>query len=707
MFNYQNLKSSFWLNQDYSDVDVLTEKTIKDPTADLIRLASYRKAISNFVNLVTGKSIPVTFTVKGDSYTDGKSVVISSGLKEKDFDSAVGLALHEGSHILLSDFTVLKNLHSLTETLLSKGTKYEFYKSLQKKYDYDPNFAIHYVVDHVKILLNIIEDRRIDNFIYKTSPGYKGYYHELYNKYFNSRIVDKGLESTEFRTEDWNSYLFRLTNIMNFNRDLDALNGLRSIYNKIDLKNIDRLKTTSEALLLALDVFELIENNIPKPTKDSDSGDSKGSKDCKGSEKDSKDSSACETSKDDNEKSESDKNSDETSDAPSNGALGEELELGEPSDEQGLNSKSLGAFELSDKQKTQLEKSIQKQKDFLEGKVKKTAMTKAHKQKLKAFENSEADLKRTGNGVSRWDYMKKLSTGGCDTLVINKFGWPLVEVGLDGLVYAKGYSSEYHISSAKSTIDQGLILGSMLGRKLQIRNEERDTKYNRLPTGKIDKRLISGLGYGLENVFNQTMTEKYNAANIHISIDASGSMHGDKWDRALMTAVSIAKAASMIGNMNVQISFRTTTGYNSGAMPVILIAYDSKTDKISKIRDLFVYLHPGGLTPEGLCFEAILSKMEEKQNGLDSYFINFSDGQPYFGKPGFSYGGQGSIQHTRDQVKKMRLKGIKILSYFISSSESHYSLSNFQVMYGKNASTINVKNLGQLAKSLNNMFLEN
>jgi nitric oxide reductase activation protein len=201
------------------------------------------------------------------------------------------------------------------------------------------------------------------------------------------------------------------------------------------------------------------------------------------------------------------------------------------------------------------------------------------------------------------------------------------------------------------------------------------------------------------------VTEKYNAANIHISIDASGSMHGEKWNKALMTAVSIAKAASMIGNMNVQISFRSTTGYGNTAMPVILMAYDSKTDKISKIRDLFVYLHPGGLTPEGLCFEAILSKMEEKQNGLDSYFINFSDGQPYFGKQNFGYSGSEAIEHTRKQVKKMRLKGINILSYFISSAGG-YSLQNFQRMYGKDASTINVQDLGQLAKSLNNMFLE-
>jgi len=54
----------------------------------------------------------------------------------------------------------------------------------------------------------------------------------------------------------------------------------------------------------------------------------------------------------------------------------------------------------------------------------------------------------------------------------------------------------------------------------------------------------------------------------------------------------------------------------------------------------------------------------------------------------------------------MRLKGINILSYFISNSTSDYDLANFRTMYGKDASDINVKNLGQLSKSLNNMFLE-
>ena len=36
------------------------------------------------------------------------------------------------------------------------------------------------VIGHLKNLLNYVEDRRIDYFIFKNSPGYKGYYHSMY-----------------------------------------------------------------------------------------------------------------------------------------------------------------------------------------------------------------------------------------------------------------------------------------------------------------------------------------------------------------------------------------------------------------------------------------------------------------------------------------------------------------------------------------------
>ena len=107
--NNNNNYSSFWMNDNDTDYDELFGIEEKKGR-DLVQLASYKRAIGNFVNIVTGESIPVTFTQRGDSYTDGKSVTIGANLTDKNFDVAVGLALHEGSHIKLSDFNFLKNL---------------------------------------------------------------------------------------------------------------------------------------------------------------------------------------------------------------------------------------------------------------------------------------------------------------------------------------------------------------------------------------------------------------------------------------------------------------------------------------------------------------------------------------------------------------------------------------------------------------------
>ena len=48
-------------------------------------------------------------------------------------------------------------------------------------------------------MLNYVEDRRIDYYVFSSSPGYKGYYQALYDKYFNSKIIDKGLKSDMLR----------------------------------------------------------------------------------------------------------------------------------------------------------------------------------------------------------------------------------------------------------------------------------------------------------------------------------------------------------------------------------------------------------------------------------------------------------------------------------------------------------------------------
>ena len=112
--------------------------------------------------------------------------------------------------------------------------------------------------DFFKNMVNYVEDRRIDNIVFKSSPGYKGYYHTLYSKFFNHKTIGKGLKSKEYRGADFESYLFRIINFTNPDTVLDALPRLKDIYRVIDMKNISRLKSTEDAINVAKTVCEIV-----------------------------------------------------------------------------------------------------------------------------------------------------------------------------------------------------------------------------------------------------------------------------------------------------------------------------------------------------------------------------------------------------------------------------------------------------------------
>ena len=96
------------------------------------------------------------------------------------------------------------------------------------------------------------------------------------------------------------------------------------------------------------------------------------------------------------------------------------------------------------------------------------------------------------------------------------------------MIYKPDYSWG-NMEENQKAINDGLVKGTILGRKLQVRGESRETKWTRLDSGRIDKRLIAELGFGNERVFNSTFVESYSDAFLHISVDASGSMSGRKW----------------------------------------------------------------------------------------------------------------------------------------------------------------------------------
>ena len=695
MSKYNN--SSFWYDDFDTDDIIVNQLSDKEKKSlDLYKLASSKRAISNFVNIVTNESIPVKFKERGDSYTDGKSVVIGSRITEpKDFDVAVGLALHEGSHIKLSDFKLLLDLSSqipihITEGAIKKG--------------------IYNTQETIKNLWNYVEDRRIDNFVFKSAPGYRDYYRKMYDKYFNDKLIDKALLSDEYTDETIQSYMFRIINLHNKNTQLSSLKGLREIYRLVGLNKISRLSNSQESLDVAIQMFKVILKYINQPTDDdnqqNENGKGEGSSSDEQGSDDGQGGSSNEGMSDDefNELLESIGESPMGGDSNETPTGGNGMDVGnlpdnmegEPSED---NSPSTNSVQLSDRQKDLLKKKIEKQKKFMDGDIQKTSITKTDSKNLNAIEESGSEMKEVGKDVNNGYYGNQ--TVQC--IVVKKLTKGLFESQMFPMTRTEYWGEGAVTMDYQEEVQKGIKLGTMLGKKLQVRGEDRTTVFNRQKVGRIDKRMISSLGFGNENVFQFSEVDSYKKANLHISIDASSSMNGEKWRNTMVNVVAMCKAVDMIPNLQVQVTFRCT----QNEKPYIVMAYDSKTEKFSKVKQMFGGLRPNGTTPEGLCFEAIMKSFIPINNDMDSYFLNLSDGQPYFGGRSFYYSGDSAERHTGKMVKMIESMGIKTLSYFVSDyGVSSYEQRSFKTMYGKGAKFVDVTNLNQITKTMNQLFLQ-
>ena len=671
--------SSFWADNEWDSrrTDFLDDEPQKKGV-DHVALASYRRAISNFVTIVTNQSdIPVIFQSNDNSFTDGKKVVIGSKIDEKNFDPVVGLALHEGSHIKLSDFSFLRNLENNIPQeiyLLGESKGYDKWE----------------IVSHCKNLLNYVEDRRIDYYVFSTSPGYKGYYHSMYDKYFHSKVIDKALLTDEYTSLDWDSYIFRILNLTNKNTRLNVLPDLDKIYNTIfGNGRVKKLNDTAETFDVAIEVVNLIYKNLLDGLKSTDEyGDTKNQP-----------------------ASDVKKNKEKYGESPNELSDSELNDLIEAIENNDVGSGDGEPVTLTEAQKKQLNRAIKKQNDFVDGKPSKVGkLSKKDSSIVKTMEEAGVDRVTAGEGMkTEYDYTigDYVKGKGCQVIVVRK----LTQAMIDDNIFPSVVSS-YNRYKDTSIIQNGISLGTKLGRKLQVRGESRETKWTRLDSGKIDKRLIAEAGFGNERVFSTSFIDSYSDAFLHISVDASGSMGGDKWINAMTSVISICKAASMIQNLDVVVSLRSTHSndnrWNSNSTsPLILIAYDSRVDKFSKIKKMFPYLHPGGTTPEGLCFEAIMNDIIPTTNDLDSYFLNFSDGMPMFSSDTISYYNDDAVNHTKKMVNEIRSRGIKVLSYYIGGEyERESTQADFKTMYGKDANFINVKSVVDVSKTMNKKFLE-
>jgi len=657
-----------------TDATVDAEDRLSDTTARLIRLSSARRAVANYVSILTNQNIPVVFNDSAVNCTDGKLVYISSDITKKDnFDVAVGLALHEGSHIKYSDFELFKtvwmnvprDIYNYTENL--SISKYEVGKTCQT-------------------ILNYVEDRFIDYTVHRNAPGYRGYYDALYDEYFNNKVISDALDSDMYRTLSVESYMYRIINLTNPNTNLKALPGLYDIAKELDLANINRLTTPKDRLNVAYKIAEIVFKNINEHNQKQT-----------GPGFDQNDSGVPDNSNGMPGDGESGKSTDDV--------LGG-TESTVTSDNAAVTTDVGTDANISKTKQSKIAKSFEKQKDFLAGKIKKKKVSKREKTMLDVLEKSQIDLVPVAQ-----DMMKASGfVGSVECILVKNMTKELILS--EEFPMSVGANNESSRTELQKNVDAGIVLGTKLGRRLQIRNEINIDKFTRRNLGKIDKRLMHELGFETDtNIFYSTFTNKYKKVNFHISVDASASMRGPKWNRTIKLCVALAKATSMIDNVDLTISFRTTMSYN----PYIVVAYNSKVDKFSKIKNLFSYLIPVNTTPEGLCFEALMKFLPKSDTNTNSYFVNISDGEPCFyynntsSGIAFSYRDKSACEHTRTQVRKIKESGYNIISYFVSDYDNfgiELLRQNFKTMYGSDSHFINVENLNQIVKTVNSKMME-
>ena len=534
-------------------------------------------------------------------------------------------------------------------------------------YGVNPNFDMTLHTENIiKDLLNWIEDRRIDYLIYKTAPGYRMYYESMYEKYFCDKVIDKALKEKRKCKETLDDYFFHIINFTNPNRDLTQLELLQEIWDIIDLKNISRLKSTTDALEVACTVYKRLAKHLEKNEESVDNNES---------------SPENNTSADGKESGES-----EESEGSGEGkGSGESVEVEGSGDNNDKNNS------LSSRQQKMLDNAINKQRQFLNGEQKKSGrLTKAQSHTVKAIKEAGTEIVSVDLGGEK-----------VDTIVIKKLTKNIIN-HMPEIFSSRSGNDHDHVM-------KGIRLGKMLGKKLQIRNEEKTLKSTRLQSGKIDRRLISQLGYDNSNVFHKIVTDRYKDYFIHISIDASGSMWGEKLRESITSAVAIAQAASMTSGIRVQISFRGTAEFgNNGGQSwqirskcVTVIAYDSAKDKMTKIKNLFGHIATFGMTPEGVAFKSIEKQIIQDTKGAECIFINYSDGYPtHMG----NHAGQNPIGFTRNVIKQFRESGMGIISYFISNGST--DLARFKDMYGNDAENIDPENMFQVSRTMNSKFLE-
>lgn len=675
--NVRKSYSSYWMGHDVED---LAEQLEAGSIAYVERLRKVQRAVASFVQIVTGKDIPVVFSSGRQSYTSGAQVVLSADTNPNKIDALVGTALHEGAHCLLSNESLkfLPYMHAHFRSLIAgRAIQTDADRlgiPMGDKADIALGKSGTSVYSHVQMIMNVLEDRRIDMWMYQNAPGYRPYYDSLYDTYWHSEKIDEMLKDKRFHDRSIDAYMLFAINMTNPYYDPYAMPGLDTIrkianltekglavrgdddagwgrYKQVASKGVnmdfDRLP---KLFVDAVKIVEVMYKNalsIEGEAGKSQPGDMDG---------------------------------EGLSDLP--------------------NMDNGGGRPLTKEEREQLKDALGKLKKFLEHDTDKKRIDDTTANELDQLNKTNAKVTTVdGDFLPRNVKARVVIYRDVTKDIVTKKEFPF---SYSGMIY--GHREGVKNPLMENALKNGMRMGAVLAHRIRVMQDEKPLTYNRQKHGRLDKRRVANLGHGLEDVFAFTVIERKKPANLWMDIDFSGSMNGRPSEQAMTVAVAIAKAAELTRTLNTTIAVRD--GNNDVRVAIL---YDSRKHSFKQLQSIVPYLSTAGGTPESLAFEAVKDEMLQMYKDERKYFINLSDGEPahsftWKGR-GYSYGGQQAYDHTRRLMREFRQAGIGVLSYFISDYGA-YEHEGFRQMYGNDAHFIDPSQVTQIARTLNKLLMQ-
>ena len=216
-----------------------------------------------------------------------------------------------------------------------------------------------------------------------------------------------------------------------------------------------------------------------------------------------------------------------------------------------------------------------------------------------------------------------------------------------------------------------------------------------------------------DNLFYRIEKESYKDTFIHISLDLSGSMRGEKLSKTIQTAVAISYAACNLQNFDVEISLRGTIDPNksksmhsSDQIPILAYAFNSKTHSVKQLNR-FKSLVTCGMTPEGICLDEVRKNLPRPSHNKEVYLLNISDGLPNISSAAYNF--SIAINHAARVIKEYKRDNIGVLSYYIHDTwdQTQKAEGTFKKIYGNTAKFIDINNMSLVANTINRLLLSN